>query len=80
MNLPRLLPDQLNLKETGEYISLRNGKDLEGRFIIDAGKMKRAKACNLEKACQILVDSFNNLALHGDGKIPNKIILTNFKN
>lgn len=44
------------------------------------GKMIWAEACNLKKECQILLDSFNNLNLHGDDNIQNEHPLTSDKN
>ena len=35
----------------------------------DAGKMKWAEVCNLKKEVQVLMDSFNNLDLHGDDRV-----------
>ena len=45
----------------------------------NAGKMKWAQACNLEKECQALMDSFNSLDIHGDDKLQNGKVLTTYK-
>lgn len=42
-------------------------------LFIHEGKMKCTDACNLEKKCQVFMDSFNFLDLDGDDKIQNKM-------